>query len=155
VVRFNALAATSKQQAGIAVDHMFGDPASARGTWIPYGIYTVPEISMIGHTEQELHRTGVSYASGVARYDDLARGQILQSSTGCLKLLFDAGDLRLLGVHALGEGATELIHIGQAVLEFGGTIEYFRDALFNHPTFAEAYRVAAIDGIAKLESARR
>jgi NAD(P) transhydrogenase len=153
VVRLGSLAGTSKDHARVAISHMLGETAARHDT--PLGIYTVPEISMIGRTEQELRRRGERFASGMAHYEDLARGQIIRSSTGCLKLLFDPDDRRLLGVHALGEASTELIHIGQAVLQFGGTVDYFRDASFNHPTFAEAYRMAAIDGLNKLQPARR
>ncbi|NNM33635.1 MAG: hypothetical protein HKO53_11250, partial [Gemmatimonadetes bacterium] len=117
---------------------------------IPYGIYTIPEISMVGRTEQELTEHGVPYEYGVAKYDELARGQMLGDEAGVLKLLFDPQTRKLLGVHALGENATEIIHIGQAVLSLGGTVDYFRDTVFNYPTLAEAYKVAALDGLNRL-----
>ena len=117
---------------------------------MPYGIYTIPEISMVGRTEQELTEAKVSYEVGLARYEELAKSQILGDELGILKLLFERESLRLLGVHAMGEGAAEIVHIGQAVMAFGGTIEYFRDAVFNYPTMGEAFKVAALDGFNKL-----
>ena len=105
---------------------------------------------MVGRTEQQLTADRVPYEVGVAKYEELAKGQILGDDTGMLKLLFDPASLRVLGVHAIGEGATELIHIGQAVLALGGTIEYFRDTVFNYPTLAEAYKVAALAGLNRL-----
>ena len=117
---------------------------------MPYGIYTIPEISMVGRSEQELTTSKVRYEVGIARYEELAKAQILGDHLGLLKLLFDPDSLKLLGVHVLGERAAEIVHIGQAVLAFGGTIEYFRDAVFNYPTMAEAFKVAALDGLNKL-----
>jgi NAD(P) transhydrogenase len=117
---------------------------------LPYGIYTVPEMSMIGRTEQQLTTAKVPYEVGVAKYEELAKGQILGDETGLLKMLFDPEQLTLYGVHAIGDGAAELIHIAQAVLAFGGTIEYFRDTVFNYPTLAEAYKVAALAGLNRL-----
>ena len=117
---------------------------------LPYGIYTVPEISMVGRTEQQLTAARVPYEIGIAKYEELAKGQILGDETGLLKLLFDPESLKLLGAHAIGDGAAELIHIAQAVLAFGGTIEYFRDTVFNYPTLAEAYKVAALAGLNRL-----
>jgi NAD(P) transhydrogenase len=116
----------------------------------PYGIYTIPEISMVGLTEEELTEQGVPYEVGKARYKEIARGQIIGDSTGLLKLVFHR-DLRdLLGVHIIGENAAELIHIGQAVLAYGGTLDYFVDTVFNYPTLAECYKTAAFDGINRL-----
>jgi NAD(P) transhydrogenase len=130
---------------------MFGAPRKpVVPELLPYGIYSVPEMSMVGRTEQQLTEARVPYEVGVAKYEELAKGQILGDETGMLKLLFDPDTLRLLGAHAIGEGATELIHIGQAVLALGGTIEYFRDTVFNYPTLAEAYKVAALAGINRL-----
>ncbi|CAM9635148.1 unnamed protein product [Ascophyllum nodosum] len=116
----------------------------------PYGIYTVPEISMVGKTEDQLTRAGVNYEVGLADYRELAKGQMLGGVDGFLKLLFDTKTLKLLGVHAIGEGATEIIHIGQVVMSQGGSIDYFRTAVFNYPTLAEAYNQAARDGLRKV-----
>jgi NAD(P) transhydrogenase len=152
VIGFPALAATSMQQGRLAANHMFGEDSNHSAFPLPYGIYTIPEISMIGKTERQLTEEKIPYEVGVARYDELARGQILGDQTGKLKLLFDPRNLKLLGLHIIGEGATELIHIGQAVLNTGATIEYFRDTVFNYPTLAEAYKVAALNGLNKLRN---
>lgn len=150
VIGFPALAATSMEQGRIASHHMFGYPVKHSPDILPYGIYTIPEISMIGKTEKQLTDQRIPYEFGIAKYEELARGQIHGDRIGLLKILFDPDDLRVLGVHAIGESATELIHIGQAVMYLEGTIEYFRDAVFNYPTLAEAYKVAALDGLNKL-----
>jgi NAD(P) transhydrogenase len=150
VIGFPALAATSMEQGRIASYHMFGYPVKHSPEILPYGIYTIPEISMIGKTEQQLTEEKIPYEFGIAKYDELARGQIHGDRIGLLKILFDPDDLRVLGVHAIGESATELIHIGQSVMYLEGTMEYFRDAVFNYPTLAEAYKVAALDGLNKL-----
>jgi NAD(P) transhydrogenase len=152
VIGFPALAATSMQQGRLAACHMFGEDSNYSSFPLPYGIYTIPEISMIGKTERQLTEAKIPYEVGVARYDELARGQILGDHTGKLKILFDPRNLKLLGLHIIGEGATELIHIGQAVLNTGATIEYFRDTVFNYPTLAEAYKVAALNGLNKLRN---
>jgi NAD(P) transhydrogenase len=152
VIGFPALAATSMQQGRLAANHMFGENSNHSAFPLPYGIYTIPEISMIGKTERQLTDEKIPYEVGVAKYDELARGQILGDQTGKLKLLFDPRSLKLLGLHIIGEGATELIHIGQAVLNTGATIEYFRDTVFNYPTLAEAYKVAALNGLNKLRN---
>jgi len=115
-----------------------------------FGIYAIPEISMVGKNEEELTREDVPYAVGIARYREIARGQLIGDETGMLKLLFHRQSRELLGVHAIGEGATELIHIGQAVMAYKGKIEYFIDTVFNYPTLAECYKVAALDGINRL-----
>ena len=150
VIGFPALAATSMEQGRLAARHIFGAAAVSTPELLPYGIYTIPEISMVGQTEEQLTAARVPYEVGVARYEEVARGQIVGDATGLLKLLFDPESLRLLGVHVIGENAAELIHIGQAVLAFGGTVEYFRDTVFNYPTLAEAYKVAALNGLNKL-----
>lgn len=150
VVGFPALAATSMEQGRLAACRIFGAPAEYRTDLLPYGIYTIPEISMIGKTEQELLEQNIPYEIGKSKFIELARGGIMGVETGLLKLLFDPKTHKLFGVHIIGETATELIHIGQAVLSFGGTIEYFRDTVFNYPTLAEAYKVAALDGLNKL-----
>jgi NAD(P) transhydrogenase len=152
VIGFPALAATSMEQGRLAAGHMFGGRSNYSAFPLPYGIYTIPEISMIGKTERQLTEEKIPYEVGVARYDELARGQILGDQTGKLKLLFDPRNLKLLGLHIIGEGATELIHIGQAVLNTGATVEYFRDTVFNYPTLAEAYKVAALNGLNKLRN---
>jgi NAD(P) transhydrogenase len=150
VIGFPALASTSMEQGRRAALAMFGRSDLARELPMPYGIYTIPEISMVGRSEQELTAGKVRYEVGIARYEELAKAQILGDHLGLLKLLFDPDSLKLLGVHVLGERAAEIVHIGQAVLALGGTIEYFRDAVFNYPTMAEAFKVAALDGLNKL-----
>ena len=150
VIGFPALASTSMEQGRLASCHMFGLPCEAMPELFPYGIYTIPEISMVGQTEERLTAAKVPYEVGVAKYAELAKSMMLGDETGMLKLLFDRNTRKLLGVHALGQRATEIIHIGQAVLSYGGTIEYFRDTVFNYPTLAEAYKVAALDGLNKL-----
>jgi NAD(P) transhydrogenase len=151
VIGFPSLASTSSEQGRLASNHMFGVNHRRVATeLLPYGIYTVPEISMVGRTEQQLTAAKVPYEIGVAKYEELAKGQILGDETGLLKLLFDPESLKLLGAHAIGDGAAEVIHIAQAVLAFGGTIEYFRDMVFNYPTLAEAYKVAALAGLNRL-----
>ncbi len=150
VIGFPALSATSMEQGRIASYHMFGYPVNHTPELIPYGIYTIPEISMVGKTEKQLTDEKVAYEFGIAKYEELARGQIHGDRIGLLKILFDPDDLQLLGVHAIGESATELIHIGQAVMSLNGTMEYFRDTVFNYPTLAEAYKVAALDGLNKV-----
>lgn len=147
VVGFPALAATSMEQGRLASCRMFGAPAEYKPQLLPYGIYTIPEISMIGKTEQELIDQRIPYVIGKSKFIELARGGIMGLETGMLKILFDPETHKLLGVHIIGETATELIHIGQTVLSFDGTIEYFRDTVFNYPTLAEAYKVAALDGL--------
>ena len=150
VIGFPALAATSMEQGRLASCSMFCSPANSSNELLPFGIYTIPEISMIGKTEQELTQAKIPYEFGTARYDELAKGQILGTKSGFVKILFDPDSLKLLGVHIIGDQAAELIHIGQAVLTLGGTIEYFRDSVFNYPTLAEAYKVAAFNGMNKL-----
>ena len=150
VIGFPALASTSMEQGRLASCHMFGLPCEEMPELFPYGIYTIPEISMVGQTEEKLTAEKVPYEVGVAKYAELAKSMMLGDETGMLKLLFDRNTRKLLGVHALGQRATEIIHIGQAVMSYGGTIEYFRDTIFNYPTLAEAYKVAALDGLNKL-----
>jgi NAD(P) transhydrogenase len=139
----------SMEQGRLASCNMFGFPALSRPQVFPYAIYAIPEISMVGRTEQELTKRKIAYQVGVAKYGELAKGQIL-GDQGFLKLLFDPDTLKILGVHIIGESAAEIVHTGQAALSFGGTIEYFRDTVFNYPTMAEAYKVAAIDGLRKV-----
>jgi len=149
-IGFPSLAATSMEQGRLAALHMFGRPVARHEALFPYGIYTIPEISMVGRTEEELTRAGVPYETGVARYEEIAKGQIIGDGTGMLKILFHPDTLMVLGVHAIGENATEIIHIGQTLMALGGTVEFFRDSVFNYPTFAEAYKVAALNGLNKL-----
>jgi NAD(P) transhydrogenase len=137
------------EQGRKAVAYAFEQPASDFDL-MPYGLFTIPEISMVGPSEEQLTRDRVPYEVGVARFREIARGQILGDQMGLLKLVFHRETLRLLGVHCIGVSATEIIHIGQAVMHFGGTIEYFRDNVFNYPTMAECYKVAAFDGLNKL-----
>lgn len=150
VIGFPALASTSMEQGRLAACHAFDVPALFVPELFPYGIYAIPEISMVGKNEEELTRDEIPYEVGVARYREIARGQILGDDTGLLKLLFHRETRRVLGVHIIGTGATELVHIGQAVLAFGGTIDYFVNNVFNYPTFAECYKVAALDGYNKV-----
>jgi len=150
VIGFPALASTSMEQGRLAVCHGFGIEACSVPALFPYGIYSVPEISMVGKTEEELTHDGVAYEVGKARYREIARGQIIGDTSGLLKLIFHSETRVLLGVHIIGDGASELIHIGQAVLAFGGTIDYFINTVFNYPTLAECYKVAAFDGINRI-----
>ena len=150
VIGFPALASTSMEQGRLASSHMFGKPSKMSSHLIPYGIYAIPEISMVGATEEELTRQKAPYEIGLAHYSELAKGQMLGDENGLLKILFDPNTLKLLGVHIIGDRAAEIIHIGQAVLTMGATIEYFRDTVFNYPTLAEAYKVAALDGLNKI-----
>lgn len=144
-------ASISMEQGRLAACHMFGVPAKSRPQVYPYAVYAIPEIAMVGRTEQDLAQAKVPYEVGIARYGSLAKGQILGDDQGFLKLLFDPVALTVLGVHIIGESAAEIIHIGQAALCFGATMEYFRDAVFNYPTLAEAYKVAALDGLKKVD----
>jgi NAD(P) transhydrogenase len=150
VIGFPALASTSMEQGRLASVHMFGGQNCRMSTLLPYGIYTNPEVSVVGQTEQTLTANRTPYEIGIARYAELAKSMMLGDDTGMLKILFDPRTYKVLGVHALGDRATEIIHIGQAVIAFGGTIEYFRDSVFNYPTLAEAYKVAALDGFNRL-----
>jgi NAD(P) transhydrogenase len=150
VIGFPALASTSMEQGRLASCHMFGAYCESRLNAMPYGIFTIPEISMVGKTEQELTQEKVPYEIGVSKFEELAKGQMLGVDTGVLKILFHRKTRQLLGVHIFGERATEIIHIGQAVLAYGGSIDYFRDTVFNYPTMAEAYKVAGLDGLNRL-----
>jgi NAD(P) transhydrogenase len=154
VIGFPALAATSMEQGRLAAYHAFGEPTPPINSSMPIGIYTIPEISYVGRTESELTDAGVPYEVGVSRYRELARGQIAGDSFGMLKLLVALEDRKLLGVHLFGTGATEGVHIGQAIMGCGGTVDYLVDAVFNYPTLAEAYKVAALDVSNKLRAVR-
>lgn len=154
VIGFPALAATSMEQGRLASAHMFHQIAGSMSPFFPYGIYSIPEISMLGATEQSLTEQGIPYEVGIARYREIARGQLIADPHGLLKLLFHPDSRRLLGVHTIGTGATELIHIGQAVLTAGMPIDYFIETIFNYPTLAECYKVAALDGINRLRGSQ-
>jgi NAD(P) transhydrogenase len=150
IIGFPALASTSMQQGRHAACHAFGISCTTQSELMPYGIYSIPEISMVGRNEDDLTKNGIPYAVGIARYREIARGQLIGDEIGMLKLLFHNKTRELLGVHAIGDGATELIHIGQTVMAYHGQIDYFADTVFNYPTLAECYRVAALDGINQL-----
>ncbi len=147
VIGFPSLASTSMEQGRHAALHAFGREAHHLPELFPFAIYTIPEISMVGRTEEELTEEGVPYEVGKAYYREIARGQIIGDTTGFLKLIFHLKTMKLLGVHIIGEGASELVHIGQAVLTFGGTVDYFLETVFNYPTLAECYKTAALDGV--------
>ncbi len=150
VIGFPALASTSMEQGRLASCRMFGAPSEHMPELFPYGIYTIPEISMVGKTEEQLTAAKIPYEVGISKFNELAKSMMLGDETGMLKMLFDRNTRQLLGVHIIGQRATEIVHIGQAVLAYGGSIEYFRDTVFNYPTLAEAYKVAALDGLNKL-----
>jgi len=150
VIGFPSLASTSSEQGRLSACHAFGAPMESMPELFPYGIYAIPEISMVGKGEEELTEEGVHYEVGKAEYREIARGTIMGDSSGMLKLIFDAESRKLLGVCIIGEGASELIHIGQAVLAMGGTIDYFINTVFNYPTLAECYKTAAFDGVNRL-----
>jgi NAD(P) transhydrogenase len=155
VIGFPALAATSMEQGRLAAYAAFGEPTHSLGDLLPIGIYTIPEISYVGSNEAQLTEASIPYEVGISRYRELARGQILGDSYGVLKLLVSLEDRRLLGVHVFGTNATEIVHIGQAVMGNGGTVDYLVDAVFNYPTLAEAYKVAALDAVNKLRAVAR
>jgi NAD(P) transhydrogenase len=150
VIGFPSLGSVSMEQGRIAAANAFNIPIHSDRANYPYGIYTIPEISFIGQTEVQLTEQGIPYEVGIAFFREIARGQIRGDTTGRLKLIFDPESKRLLGVHIVGEGASELLHIGQAVFAFKGTVEYFADAVFNYPTLAECYKAAAFNGLNKL-----
>jgi NAD(P) transhydrogenase len=150
IIGYPSLAATSSEQGRLAVCHALGVPAAPMADHFPIGIYSVPEISMVGATEQTLTKNRVPYEIGIARYREIARGQILGDDSGLLKMLFHRGDRKLLGVHIIGTGATELLHIGQAVFGLGGGLDYFLSTVFNYPTLAECYKVSALNAANKL-----
>ncbi|GEO84903.1 MULTISPECIES: Si-specific NAD(P)(+) transhydrogenase [Alphaproteobacteria] len=145
VVGFPSLASTSMEQGRIAARHAVGAPAHEPPQYFPYGIYAVPEISTCGLTEEEVLERGIPYECGVAHFRETSRGHIMGLDSGLLKMIFSLKTRRLLGVHIVGEGATELVHIGQAVLNLKGTVEYFVENTFNYPTLAEAYKIAGLD----------
>ncbi|WP_127783351.1 Si-specific NAD(P)(+) transhydrogenase [Rhodococcus sp. X156] len=152
VIGFPALAATSMDQGRLAAYHAFGEPTPKDLGLQPIGIYSIPEVSYVGKTEVQLTESSVPYEVGTARYRELARGQITGDAYGMLKLLVSTEDRTLLGVHVFGSGATDLVHIGQAVMGCGGTVDYLVDAVFNYPTLSEAYKVAALDVTNKIRA---
>ncbi len=154
-IGFPALAATSMEQGRVAAQHACGEPVEELAELTPIGIYTIPEISFVGKSEDELTREKVPFEVGVSRYRELARGQIIGDSYGMLKLLVSSEDRRLLDVHVFGTGATELVHIGQTVMGCGGTVDYLVNAVFNYPTLAESYKVAALDAMNKMRVVAR
>lgn len=145
VIGFPSLASTSMEQGRVAACHAFGVPLPPSPETFPYGIYAVPEISTVGQSEEQVRESGAAYEVGVARFRETSRGHIMGVNTGFLKLLFSIETRRLLGAHIIGEGATELIHIGQAVINLGGTVDFFVNNTFNYPTLAEAYKIAGLD----------
>lgn len=153
VIGFPALASTSMEQGRVAVCRLYGVGCDSIVELLPYGIYAIPELAMVGRSEEDLTRAGQAYETGVAQYREIARGQLIGDAIGMLKLLIAPDSRAVLGVHAIGTGATELVHIGQAVMALGGTADYFVDAVFNYPTLAECYRVAALNGLNKLRNA--
>jgi NAD(P) transhydrogenase len=154
VIGFPSLASTSMEQGRIAACHAFGLPLPPAPRYFPYGIYAVPEISTVGMTEEEVRQRGIGYECGVARFRETSRGHIMGLNGGMMKMLFSLKTRRLLGVHIIGEGATELIHIGQAVLNLKGTLDYFIENTFNYPTLAEGYKIAALDAWNRMPAAR-
>jgi NAD(P) transhydrogenase len=150
IIGYPSLAATSSEQGRLAACHALGVPTGPMASHFPIGIYSVPEISMVGAPEHELTKAAIPYEVGVARYREIARGQILGDDSGFLKMLFHREDRSLLGVHIIGTGATELLHIGQAVIGLDGTLDYFIATVFNYPTLAECYKVAALNAANKL-----
>lgn len=155
VVGFPSLASTSMEQGRIAARHAVGAPASDPPQYFPYGIYAVPEISTCGLTEEEVVQRGIPYECGIAHFRETSRGHIMGLESGMLKMIFSVKTRRLLGVHIVGEGATELIHIGQAVLNLKGTVEYFVENTFNYPTLAEAYKIAGLDAWNRMGELRK
>jgi NAD(P) transhydrogenase len=155
VIGFPALAATSMEQGRLAAYHACGEPANNLVELQPIGIYTIPEISYCGQTEDQLTKSSVPYEVGISRYRELARGQIIGDSYGMLKLLVSTQTRHLLGVHVFGSHATELVHLGQAIMTCGGTVDHLVDTVFNYPTLSEAYKVAALDAVNKMRAVAR
>ncbi|HEY6796001.1 MAG TPA: Si-specific NAD(P)(+) transhydrogenase, partial [Kineosporiaceae bacterium] len=155
VIGFPALAATSMEQGRLAAYHACDEPANNLVELQPIGIYTIPEISYCGQTEDQLTRSSVPYEVGISRYRELARGQIIGDSYGMLKLLVSTQTRQLLGVHVFGSHATELVHLGQAIMTCGGSVDHLVDTVFNYPTLSEAYKVAALDAVNKMRAVAR
>jgi NAD(P) transhydrogenase len=155
VIGYPSLAATSSEQGRLAALHMFGEETAPLGDRFPIGIYSIPEISMMGETEEALSAKKVPYETGIARYNETARGQILGDHSGMFKMIFHRDTEKLLGVHCIGSGATELVHIGQAVMLLGGGLDYFINSVFNYPTLAECYKIAALNAYNKIQLIRK
>jgi NAD(P) transhydrogenase len=155
VIGFPALASTSMEQGRLAAYHAFGEAVNSLVELQPIGIYTIPEISYCGQTEDSLTSSSVPYEVGISRYRELARGQIIGDSYGMLKLLVSTDTRRLLGVHVFGSQATELVHLGQAIMTCNGTVDQLVDTVFNYPTLSEAYKVAALDAVNKIRAVER
>jgi len=150
-IGFPALAATSMEQGRVAVCHAFGfEYKQAVSDLLPYGVYTIPEISALGETEESCQHIGMAYVVGRAHYAQNARGKIAGDTEGSLKLVVERDTRKLVGVHVIGERATELVHIGQAIMHFGGTVDALIEMVFNYPSLAEAYKYAAYDCLGKL-----
>ncbi|MFW5739959.1 MAG: Si-specific NAD(P)(+) transhydrogenase [Myxococcota bacterium] len=150
IIGFPSLASTSMEQGRKAACHILQEEAVFRQDLFPYGIYSIPEIAYIGKNEEELTQAGIPYETGVAHYREIAKGEIHGDDIGMLKMLFHTETRKLLGVHAIGLDSTEIIHIGQAVMTYEGTLEYFIESVFNYPTLAECYKLAALDAQSKL-----
>ena len=155
VIGFPALASTSMEQGRLAAYSACDEPVNSLLALQPIGIYTVPEISYCGQTEDQLTKSSIPYEVGISRYRELARGQIVGDSYGMLKLLVSTDSRQLLGVHVFGTVATELVHIGQAIMTCGGTVDHLVDTVFNYPTLSEAYKVAALDAANKMRAVAR
>jgi NAD(P) transhydrogenase len=155
IIGFPALASTSMEQGRLAAHHACDEPVRGMQLLQPIGIYTIPEISFVGRTEDDLTDSNIPFEVGISRYRELARGQIIGDSYGMLKIIVSPEDRSILGVHVFGTGATELVHIGQTVMGCGGTVDYLVDAVFNYPTLAESYKVAALDAMNKMRSVSR
>jgi len=149
ILGFPALASTSIEQGRVAASNMFGVPCAYDINSLPLGIYTIPEIGMVGRTEEQLAKEGMPYGIGVTQFSELVKGQLIGDVTGMLKLLFDQDRHTLLGVHVIGVNASEILHIGHVTMALGGTMEFLRDTVFNFPTMAEAYKAAAADGLGR------
>jgi len=152
VVGFPSLASTSMEQGRIAACQAFNAKPQPPPDYYPFGVYSVPEISSVGMTEEEVRKRGIPYECGVARFRETSRGHIMGLQNGMMKMIVSIKTRRLLGVHIVGEGATELIHIGQAVLNLKGTVDYFIENTFNYPTLAEAYKIAGLDAWNRMPS---
>lgn len=150
VIGFPSLASTSMEQGRIAACHAFGAPVPPPPEFFPYGIYAVPEISTCGMTEAEVKERNIPYEVGIAKFEETSRGHIMGDDRGLMKLIFSLKTHRLLGVHIVGEGATELVHIGQAVMNLKGTLDFFVENTFNYPTLAEAHKIAALDAFNRM-----
>ncbi|MCB0345444.1 MAG: Si-specific NAD(P)(+) transhydrogenase [Bdellovibrionales bacterium] len=152
IIGFPSLSSTGMRQGRLAASYALGLADEIDSIPLPFGIYTIPEISLVGETEDSLTEKQIPYETGIARYNEIARGQLIGDETGMLKVLFHLETHQLLGVHIIGEGATEMIHLGQAVLHLGGGLEYLTSCVFNYPTLTEAYKVAALNGLNKIRA---